>query len=87
VRAEKCYTAYMNWFKENKYDFNILIGTRRFMWLCDFVVIKIKPDSDIYLQEMKSLNKWNLGYNTIKENEFINLKMLKDYEKTYHSVP
>ena len=68
----------MEWLKENKFDLNILLGSRRFMWLADKVIIKENKSSDLYNQELASALKWRIKYITIKSNEFLNEKLLKN---------
>jgi len=78
MKAEKCYTAYMEWLKDNKFDLNILLGSRRFMWLADKVIIKENKSSDLYNHELASVLKWRIKYTTIKIDEFLNEKLLKN---------
>ena len=84
-KAEIVYTGYMNWLKENKYHKNILLGTRRFMWLADIIIFKRDNDSDIYQKELISALKWHLECNYIEKDEYINEKMLK-YEKNSNTI-
>ena len=76
VRAEKCYTRFMEWLKINKYSSNIMLGTRRFMWLADIVFIKDHEDLNITLKEVESAKKWNIKYIQLKSDEYINLKLI-----------
>ena len=77
-KAEIVYTGYMNWLKENKHHKNILLGTRRFMWLADIIIIKKDEGSQLYYDELKSTLKWNLKGITINKDEYINKKLLND---------
>jgi len=77
-KAEIVYTGYMEWLKDNRYVKNILLGTRRFMWLTDIIIIKKDEESETYQSELKSALKWNLRGVFIGKDEYINEKLLKD---------
>ena len=76
VKAEKCYTKYMEWIKDHKYTNNVMIGSRRFMWLADKIFIKHCGDSDITYKEIESINKWRLKYTLLNKDQFITHKLL-----------
>jgi len=76
VKAESVYTQLYHWLKENRSK-NILLGTRRFMFLADKILIKRSNSQEILKQELKSINKWKLFDKVNYINDFIELKNLK----------
>lgn len=70
-KAENTYTEFMYWLKDNKDSKNIMLGTRRFMWLADIVLLK-DTNHEIYKAEIRSAVKWRLLYIRLKNNDFIN---------------
>jgi hypothetical protein len=73
--AENTYTDFMYYLKNNKDTSNILLGTRRFMWLADIVFLK-DTDHDIYKKEIESAIKWRLPYIELEKNQFINYNLI-----------
>jgi len=66
----------MLWLKENKESNNILLGTRRFMWLADKIYLKNSIDDNLFFKEIDSAKKWELDYIVLKKTDFINEKLL-----------
>jgi len=85
-KAEIVYTGYMDWLKENRYVKNILLGTRRFMWLADIIIIKKDEESDLYQDELKSTLKWNLRGVFINKDEYINENLLNDEKSNKKTI-
>jgi len=75
-KAEEVYTDFMLWLKENKESNNILLGTRRFMWLADKIYLKNSIDDNLFFKEIDSAKKWELDYIVLKKTDFINEKLL-----------
>lgn len=71
ILSEKCYDKYLLWLKLNKYDHNILLGSRRFMPWADLIFIATYNKPYIYEKELLMVNKYNLKYTVLNKGEYI----------------
>lgn len=76
IKAENVYTDLMYRIKKmNDESKNILLGTRRFMWLADIIFLK-DTNHEIYKAEIESAYKWKLPFIQLKQNDFITIKLI-----------
>jgi len=73
-KAENTYSEFMYWLKDNK-DKNILLGSRRFMWMADIVLLK-NTDHNIYKDEVDSAIRWRLAYIDLKKDQYVDKKLI-----------
>lgn len=76
-RANHCYNLYYKWLSIHKYDSDILMGSKRFMWLADLCILKHLSDKQ-YQDELRNVKRWHLKHFIIRDNKFISDKLLKD---------
>jgi hypothetical protein len=86
VKAEDAYTLFMHWLKNHRYSDNILLGSRRFMWLADKVFLKKSNELLIFAKEIDSANRWAIRYQLLDKNQFINLKLLEDEKSRFSTT-
>ena len=69
-KAEQCYTKFMYWLKDNRTE-NILLGTRRFMWLADKIYLETNESKDRPLElinsEIESAMRWDLKFKKLNK--------------------